>query len=117
MGADTFKGYSEDATITEDITETEEPLQNTAINIQFHSGYTDTGYTGKKYTYKHNLNDVSVGDLVVVQTSGQYKIVRVSDVAVPVTMPMEWYKWVVCKFEPSVSDCMIGEYAPESPGG
>ena len=95
-------------TITEGITktETEPPLWDNAVNVQFHSGYTDTGYVGKKYTYKHKLNDVAVGDLVVVQTSGQYKIVRISDVSVPVTQPDSWYKWIVCKFEP-----------PESPGG
>ncbi len=79
-----------------------------AVNIQFHSGYTDTGYTGKKYTYKHDLGNVAVGDLVVIKTSGQYKIVRVSDVAVPVTQPDSWYKWIVCKFNICI---------PESPGG
>ena len=85
-----------------------EQHQDKAINIQFHSGYTDTGYTGKKYTYKHDLSNVAVGDLVVIKTSGQYKIVRVSDVAVPVTQPDSWYKWIVCKFNICIR---------ESPGG
>ncbi len=82
---------------------TEDPVE--AVNIQFHSGYTDTGYTGKKYTYKTSIKNLHVGDLVVVQTSGQYKIVRISDVLVPITMPDEWYRWVHSKF------------SPRSPGG
>ncbi|KKL46828.1 hypothetical protein LCGC14_2341650 [marine sediment metagenome] len=73
-------------------------VQVEAINIQFHSGYKDKGYAGKRYTYKSTIKDVHVGDLVVVQTSGQYKVVRVTDVNVPITMPDDWYRWVLMKF-------------------
>jgi len=88
--------------MTEVATETARELQEQAVNIQFHSGYIDRGYIGKKYTYKipSDLHDVHVGDLVVVHNSGQYKIVRVSDVLVPITMPDDWYRWVHSKFTP-----------------
>jgi len=76
----------------------ENPVE--AVNIQFHSGYTDTGYSGKKYTYKTSITGFHVGDLTIVQHRGQYKIVRVCDVLVPITMPDEWYKWVHSKFTP-----------------
>ena len=66
-----------------------------AVSVVFDK--TNTG--GKEYTYKTDI-DFSIGDIAIVETSGEYKFVRVVglNAGIDPDAPFE-YAWIIQKLD------------------
>lgn len=54
----------------------------------------------KQYTYKCNIPDIAIGDVVVVETYDSYSVAKVSDVNVPPDLDSKTtFRWVVQRLD------------------
>lgn len=66
------------------------------VGIQFWQEHTRR-YGGKQYTYKCRLNDLKIGDLVVVDARRELKVVMVTSLDAEMNDERITYKEILCK--------------------
>ena len=67
-----------------------------AVSVQFFNEY-KRKYSGKEYSYKCRLNNIEIGDLVVVDARGELKVVLVSSLDADLSNEEINYKELLCK--------------------